>query len=96
MQNCPGWSQSGGPWIDLDHCMRDIECARCDLNGGEALRLPEVPEKLRDAGSDWRDICVLAFPTPLGDEGGMMPCVCNEVRPSLKPVSVSTNGEERI
>ena len=36
VQNCPGWSQSGGPWIDLDHCMRDIECARRDFVGGEA------------------------------------------------------------
>ena len=43
IQNCPGWSQSGGPWIDLDHCQRDIECARRDLAEGESLRLPDVP-----------------------------------------------------
>ena len=96
VQNCPGWSQSGGPWIDFDHCMRDIECARCDLMCGEPLRLPEVPTRFRDADSDWRDICVLAFPTPLGDEGGMVPCKRDEARPSLKPVSVITNGDERI
>ena len=77
VQNCPGWSQSGGPWIDLDHCQRDIECARLDFDGGAmgasrptGVTLPEIPEKFRDRDSDWRDICVLAFPTPLGDEGG--------------------------
>ena len=70
VQNCPGWSQSGGPWIDLDHCQRDIECARADFSGGEAVKIPDVPEKFRDVDSDWRDVCVLAFPTPLGDEIG--------------------------
>ena len=84
VQNCPGWSQSGGPWIDLDHCMRDIECARAEFRGGETARLPEVPARFRGADSDWRDVCALAFPTPLGDGGG------------IKPVSVVTNGDERI
>ena len=86
VQNCPGWSQSGGPWIDLDHCQRDIECSRVDVEGGETLRRPEIPREFRDADSDWRDICVLVFPTPLGDENGK----------SIVPVSVSTNGDERI
>ena len=88
IQNCPGWSQSGGPWIDLDHCQRDIECARCDFAEGESLRLPDVPEKFRDVDSDWRDVCVLAFPTPLGDDSGAL-------RAAL-PDSVVTNGDERI
>ena len=83
IQNCPGWSQSGGPWIDLDHCMRDIACARLDLSGGEPLRLPEVPVRFQDRDSDWRDICVLAFPTPIGEEA------------ALKPLAVTTNGIER-
>ena len=87
VQNCPGWSQSGGPWIDLDHCQRDIECACRDISGGETLRLPDVPERFRDADSDWRDICVLAFPTPLDDEA----CAA-----ALSPVSVATNGDERV
>ena len=88
IQNCPGWSQSGGPWIDLDHCQRDIECARCDFAEGESLRLPDVPEKFRDVDSDWRDVCVLAFPTPLGDESGG--------QGAARPTAVVTNGDERI
>ena len=88
IQNCPGWSQSGGPWIDLDHCMRDIECARCALMGGERLRLPKIPLQFRDQESDWRDICVLAFPTPLGDESGALG--------ATRPTSVETNDDERI
>ena len=86
VQNCPGWSQSGGPWIDLDHCQRDVQMARADLSGGERLRLPPVPEKYRDRDSDWRDICVLAFPTPTGDRP----------EPLLQPAQVEKAGETRI
>ncbi len=86
VQNCPGWSQSGGPWVDLDHCQRDLAYARADLNGGETLKLPSVPEKLADKDSDWRDVCVLAFPTPVGDA----------VDDELKPVSIDKNGDERV
>jgi hypothetical protein len=67
--------------------MRDIECARADFGGGEMMKRPDVPEKFRDADSNWRDICVLAFPAPLGDEDGIKPVL---------PVSVVTNGDERI
>ena len=78
VQNCPGWSQSGGPWVDLDHCQRDIEMVRLDLSEGAKLRLPEIPVKFSDKDSDWRDVAVLAFPTPEGDGNG----------DALKPVSV--------
>ena len=69
VQNCPGWSQSGGPWVDLDHCQRDIKMSRADFREGDSYRLPEIPAKFRDADSDWRDVCVLAFPKPesIGD-----------------------------
>jgi len=67
VQNCPGWSQSGGPWIDLDHCQRHIRLSRRDFRAGEAYRLPPVPVAFSDRDSDWRDVAVLAFPTPVGD-----------------------------
>ena len=103
VQNCPGWSQSGGPWIDLDHCQRDIACARLDFDGGGFIetalpqgadgvwvgcgfKMPEIPAKFRDADSDWRDVCVLAFPTPEGDAPDAF----------LKPKKVEKDGETRI
>jgi hypothetical protein len=65
LQNCPGWAMSGGPWIDLDHCMRILACCRLDVEGGT---LPSSPLSVTtDSLDDWRDICVLAFPAPLGD-----------------------------
>ena len=86
VQNCPGWSQSGGPWIDLDHCQRDIRMARRDFVGGEEYRLLEIPARYRDVHSDWRDVCVLAFPTPEGDSEDSV----------LKPEKVEKEGENRI
>ena len=85
VQNCPGWSQSGGPWVPLSACMRDIAVARKDLEGGTLVTIPEIPKQYRDPDSDWKDIAVLAFPTPEGDTGE-----------NLKPVSVEKNGDERI
>ena len=86
VQNCPGWSQSGGPWVDLDHCQRDLRMGRVDLKGGEAFRLPEIPASYRDADSDWRDVCVLAFPTPAGDAED----------PILKPAKIEKLGDNRV
>ena len=86
VQNCPGWSQSGGPWVDLDHCQRDIKMARADFESGAPYRLPDIPETFRDADSDWRDVCVLAFPTPEGDAPDAF----------LKPAKVEKDGETRI
>ena len=86
VQNCPGWSQSGGPWIDLDHCQRDIKMARRDISGGAVCRPPEIPENFRDRDSDWRDICVLAFPTPEGDGENAF----------LDPVDIEKDGNQRI
>lgn len=68
MQNCPGWAMSGGPWIDFDHTMRHLTYSRLDVNEGQAegIVLPKAKES-KDPNRDYRDIMVLAFPTPLGD-----------------------------
>ena len=86
VQNCPGWSQSGGPWIDLDHCQRHIRLARRDFSSGEAFALPAVPTEFADRDSDWRDVAVLAFPTPAGDAEDAF----------LKPQRVEREGTTRI
>ena len=39
MQNCPGWSMSGGPWIAPSNAMRKLVCARC---GGVGTRRPTM------------------------------------------------------
>ena len=54
MQNCPGWSMSGGPWITPDKAMRRLV----------AFRAGERPNFSPD--DDYREIGVVRFPAPVG------------------------------
>ena len=70
IQTCPGWAMAGGPWIEPKDAMRDLVWSRTDIPAGAEWKGP-LP-KGQPSEEDWRDyedICVLAFPTPLGDTG---------------------------
>lgn len=54
MQNCPGWSMSGGPWITPDKAMRKLVCFRTESR-------PRF-----DADDDYREIGRVSFPKPAG------------------------------
>lgn len=72
MQNCPGWSMSGGPWIRPENAMRNLCFSRTSVRRGNAVSLP-LPELATDnADRDYRDLFVVAFPTPLGDGDGWL------------------------
>ncbi len=69
MQNCPGWAMSGGPWIEPENAMRHLVYVRTDVHGGTVdVSLP-IPQPSEEEWRDYKDIAVLAFPTPLGDTG---------------------------
>jgi hypothetical protein len=57
--NCPGWSQSGGPWIKPEQSMRRVIWQEFDSGGGafkQNVRAKGVP------GGGSQDIAVLAVP----------------------------------
>ena len=61
--NCPGWSQSGGPWIKPEQSMRRVIWSEFESNGGlfkQKVRAKDVP------GGGSQDIAVLAVPTIQG------------------------------
>ncbi|MBQ0006538.1 MAG: hypothetical protein KBS57_03940, partial [Alistipes sp.] len=70
MQNCPGWSMAGGPWISPENSMRNLCWTRTVVSAPEegmlSLELP-VPEAAAEEGTDYRELFVLAFPTPEGE-----------------------------
>ena len=67
MHNCPGWSASGGPWIDPAHAMKKIIYEERCIEGGKKVDIKlDFPTKQEF----YRDIKVLAFPTLKGDEKG--------------------------
>ncbi len=66
MQNAPGWSSSGGPWISPAQAMQQIVWTETTLDGGRriSVRLPQPYTKL----GYYRDAVVVAFPASKGDE----------------------------
>ncbi|MCX7006125.1 MAG: glycosyl hydrolase, partial [Kiritimatiellaeota bacterium] len=65
MNNDAGWCGSGGPWITPELSMQKVVWSELALVGGKKFEgvLPQ-PETVKDF---YRDIAVLAFPTPAGD-----------------------------
>ena len=60
---------SGGPWIKPENAMRTIVYSRTDIKGKEIQANLPVPQPNKEEWRDYRDITVLAFPTPEGDTG---------------------------
>lgn len=56
VQNCPGWSMSGGPWIAPDYAMRKLVCF-------ERANKPDY-----SADDDYREICEVTFPVEASDD----------------------------
>ena len=77
--NCPGWSSSGGPWITPEQAMKHVVCSETKIHGGAAAPLIPLAQPsanfdpydlpaLKRQPVDWyRDIAVIAFPTPADD-----------------------------
>ena len=78
MQNCPGWSMSGGPWIAPSNAMRNLTYSRTDVVGGKPVKLAlpvpdwQMESRLKAEDLDYHDLFVIAFPTPAGDTPGFM------------------------
>lgn len=80
MQNCPGWAMSGGPWINPDVAMRHLIWSRTEVRGGQALNLALLqPQPSTEDWRDYREVSVIAFPTPAGSEAD-----------TLRPVAVAS------
>lgn len=56
--NCPGWSQSGGPWVKPDMAMRYVTYSEVKVEGGKNLELKLIKPK-----AVFQDTHVIAFPT---------------------------------
>lgn len=65
MHNAPGYSSSGGPWITPELSMKVLTFTETPVIGGKNVTrvLPQPEAKL----DFYRDICVLAYPTPGSD-----------------------------
>ena len=55
--NCPGWSQSGGPWVKPEQSMRYLAAVNDTITGPLTYK-----GKLASIGKDGQDVKVLAYP----------------------------------
>lgn len=60
--NSPGWSQSGGPWVQPDQAMRYVALPETRLSGPQRFE-----GKLPSPDGPFQDVAVLAFPAPQGE-----------------------------
>ncbi|MBR5840795.1 MAG: hypothetical protein IKZ84_19825, partial [Victivallales bacterium] len=62
VHNCPGWSSSGGPWIQKEDAMKKVTYSETAVDGGKQITvvLPKPPVVM----DFYNDIAVVAFPTP--------------------------------
>ena len=61
--NCPGWSQSGGPWVKPEEAMRFIVNSEIVIEGGKSIAV-----KLAKPADPFQDVRTLAFPQPENDQ----------------------------
>jgi hypothetical protein len=55
--NCPGWSQSGGPWVKPEQSMRYLASSELRVKGPQKL-----VQKLEQPAAEFQDVKVLALP----------------------------------
>ena len=60
--NCPGWSQSGGPWISSGQTMRYLTSSEIRVTGPMRFE-----QKLSAPNAAFQDVALLAFPEPVND-----------------------------
>ncbi|MBE0536478.1 MAG: glycoside hydrolase family 2 [Phycisphaerae bacterium] len=84
--NCPGWSQSGGPWIKPEQAMRYLAFSETRITGpvrfNEKLAVPKEP---------FQDVAVLAFPAPLNDADSLAvrspQIICTPAAPGAEKIA---------
>lgn len=62
MFNCPGWSQSGGPWVEPGQAMRYLSSTELRVSGPCKLR-----KQLETPAKYFQQVAVQAFPAPVND-----------------------------
>jgi hypothetical protein len=88
MDNCPGWSCSGGPWVTPEHAMQMVTTSETTVDGPAPFsgKLTQPPAK-KDF---YQDIAVLAFKTPAGDSDLSTPANLPKITTSVPDLDVTS------
>ena len=89
MFNCPGWSQSGGPWIKPGDSMRYLVSSEVRVQGPARFE-----QKLVQPKEQFQDVTVLAFPAPLDDTNSIRHCLVRTMStPEMAGLDLAFDGK---
>ena len=81
--NCPGWSQSGGPWVKPEQTMRYLTSTEV-----RAIGPVKFEQKLPAPNALFQDVAVIAFPAPVNDAADL---AAKSPRVTCTPASADAN-----
>jgi len=68
MQNCPGWSMTGGPWVPVEEAQREMVETVYHISGNQQFNeVLEIDSLYHTPDYNYKEVQVLAFPTIEGD-----------------------------
>ena len=83
LQNCGGWAMTGGPWVPIEEAQRELVQSTFHTKGGAFDGQIPVSKDYLGVDKNYQDVCVIAFPTPLGDD-----------QPVLVPTKFDSNNNK--
>ena len=87
VENCEGWSSSGGPWVKPEDAMKMLVWSEAQVTGGTpaAVHLAQPPTR----HDFYRDVAVVAFPSIAAEAGPSLADVAPKLTAAGKPVDAS-------
>ncbi len=79
--NCPGWSQSGGPWVTSEMAMRYLTYDEFKVQGGKSIK-----RQLTQPKKEFQDTHILAFRTSVSEKRDIQN-LKTEVKANLKGIN---------
>lgn len=89
--NCPGWSQSGGPWVKPEQAMRYLEASELRIKGPV-----KISQQLVKPDTFFQDVKVLAIPVAPDYEQNLLDLPGTKINSSnLRIVTPSSPGQAK-
>ncbi|HTL71986.1 MAG TPA: glycosyl hydrolase, partial [bacterium] len=90
VENCAGWSSSGGPWNTVTNAMQRLTSSETRAHGPAVFDavLPQPPVTL----GFYRDIAVLAFPAPAVEAGNTSDAATPAAKLEIKSAVYGADG----
>ena len=97
MQNCPGWSMTGGPWVPVEEAQRELVETTFHISGGKQFNeILKIDSLYHTPDYNYKDVQVVAFPTPKGANSKPYNPSKIETNNTLVPWKVIFNPDSKL